>query len=405
MLRQTTTHSSHRWYAFWPLMVLAYFFAICLYVDNVFASFDVPVIEDFAIHRETVAFAGENYEKSMARLVFDSLPPPPPPDPTEQIGVYVHMNNLVFDGFLDTTVERLKNVSGTAIVFDVKGSYVYFPTQSTVAQESEIVKPLYELPEIVTGLKNEGIYTIARVIALKDPRFAFRNPEVRLSRSESSLSAGDFWVKPEHELTLIYNQQILAEIVAAGVDEINLDFIRYPGGLTNDFLHMSGEEKIANLEKFIRMARNTIDSLNPKVKLSIDTFAILAWDYEINRDQLGQDVVRFAPYVDIIAPMLYPATFGVGSYYNPRVDQGGRNYNLIKKSLEGYQRLLGEEHAHKLRPWIQGYEMKASDIADQIQGVFDAGVCGFTVWEGKNYYAETYAALKEIGIPEECKIK
>ncbi|MFH1375382.1 MAG: putative glycoside hydrolase [Patescibacteria group bacterium] len=368
-----------------------------------FASFEGPVLEDFTIYRETIAFAGDAYEKSMARLLFDSLPPSPPPDPAAQIGVYVHMNNLVFEGFLDATVEKLKSVSGTAIVFDVKGSYVYFPTQSTVAQESEIIKPLYELPEIVAELKNAGIYTIARVIALKDPRFAFRNPEVRLSRSESSEGTGDFWVKPEHELTLIYNQQILAEILAAGVDEINLDFIRYPSGLTNNFLHMSGEEKIANLEKFIRMAKNTIDSLNPNVKLSINTFAILAWDYESNRDQLGQDVVRFAPYVDIIAPMLYPATFGVGSYYNPRVDQGGRNYNLIKKSLEGYQRLLGEEHAHKLRPWIQGYGLEASDITNQIRGVWDAGVCGFTVWEGKNYYAETYKALKWIGVAEKCR--
>jgi len=326
----------------------------------------------------------------------------PLPSTGKQRGVYIHMNHIADETIFNAKIKQINNSKMNAIVFDVKGSYVYFHSNSKIAQENNLIKPLYDLPEVVKKLRADGIYTIARVIAIKDPKFALQNPELRLHRSKKSDHLGDRWVKPEHPKVTDYNHEIVKEIIEAGVDEINLDFIRYPTELGNDFLGISAEDKVQNLEVFLQMVRNTIDRLNPNVQLSINTFAILGWNYEENVVTLGQDVLRFTKYVDIIAPMIYPSTFKSKWYYNPRTDKGGRIYTIVKKTLMGYADILGED-AVKLRPWLQGYVAKKEEALSQIRGVFDAGYCGFMFWEGKNDYALTYRALKMVEVPENCK--
>ncbi len=149
------------------------------------------------------------------------------------------------------------------------------------------------------------------------------------------------------------------------------------------------------------MAREAIDSCNPSVKLGLSTFAILGWNYEANLETLGQDVVRFAPLVDIISPMAYPATFTSEGYYVPGRNPGSRMYYLVWRTLTGYQKLLGDD-AWKLRPWIQGYSVTVKNVQDQMQAVADAGLCGFQVWNAGNNYGNTYEAMKSWHAPAVC---
>ena len=150
------------------------------------------------------------------------------------------------------------------------------------------------------------------------------------------------------------------------------------------------------------MARETIDEYHPSTKLGISTFAILGWNYPVNLEPLGQDFVRFAPMLDIISPMAYPQTFSVGAYYSPGVNPGSRDYYLVYRTLVGYQKLLGPEHAKKIRPWIQGYYATAQRTKDQIQAVYDAGHCGFTFWNANNNYGPVYAGFDLNEVPERC---
>jgi hypothetical protein len=118
----------------------------------------------------------------------------------------------------------------------------------------------------------------------------------------------------------------------------------------------SGQEKADRVEKFVTMAREAIDECgNGSTRLGLSTYAILGWAYDINVATLGQDVVRFAPLVDIISPMAYPATFTSPEYYIPGKSKGSRDYWLVYRTLTGYAELLGPEHQDKIRPWIQGY--------------------------------------------------
>ena len=364
------------------------------------------------IYKPLFASFQNEYEEAMKRMVVDSIPEieifhpaaPPPllkPAAEKKIGVYLHMNNTSNPKVFHAEIEKLKEFKNTALVFDVKGSYVYFDSNSAIAKKYGLIKPLFELPEIIEKLKSEGIYTIARVIAVKDSEFSWKNPNVKLWNPKTGGVAIE-WVDPANPEVLDYNREIISEILAAGVDEINLDFIRYPTKFMSSFLGITSEEKIKNITNFVKMIRTTIDAEKPETILSVNTFAILAWDNGKSEQSLGQNVQQLAELADIIAPMLYPNTF---SRDNPNYSLSGKSfeYSTVFNTLKKYRELLGED-AGKLRPWIQGYYTTKKNMTDQIKAVYDAGFCGFTIWDIFNNYEASYRALKEVKIPEECLI-
>lgn len=359
------------------------------------------------IYEGVYAAFESDVDRGIKRLAFDALPEmnlPPSAiarrEAEKKIGVYIHMNNTANEKFRTKEIAKLQEIEHSTVVFDVKGSFVYFETNSEIAKKYGLAKSLYDLPQIVEELESAGIYTIARVIAVKDPQLAVRSPHTWL-RSPWSSEPVPEWVDPTNDEVLEYNRQIISEIVAAGVDEINLDFIRYPDKFTSQWLGISGEEKIKNILNFVTMAREAIDSQKMDAVLSVDTFAILPWDDGRTAAALGQDITQLAEIADIIAPMLYPATF---SRDNPKyyLKKQSHEYSTVFLTLKKYEEVLGE-NAKKLRPWIQGYYTTEQQMRDQIAAVFDAGICGFTVWDIQNDYTETYEILGEIELPENCK--
>lgn len=327
-----------------------------------------------------------------------TAPPEPPAaevNPYHQNGVYLHQQSAAQEEVVQSVIDTLHDVGGTAVVFDVKGYHVYFQTKdATVAEEGDMIMPLYDLPAVVKQLKDAGIYTIARYVAVKDQRFGDVFPETRLSDPVTGRRLPTEWVEPAHPKVLEYNRQVLKEVALSGVDEINLDYIRYPSSFVDTLGQMPLEEKIGNIEKFIFTAKDAIAEAGTETKLGLSTFAILGWHYDINLQTLAQDVIRFAPNVDVISPMAYPQTFSyAGNYYVQGYHPGPRNYWLVYRTLQGYKEMLGDNW-YKLRPWIQGYYMSVSEIKDEVRAVYDNDLCGFTVWSAGNYYDNYYGAMR-----------
>lgn len=320
-----------------------------------------------------------------------------------KVGVYLTSNSIGRKDFFNETLDSIIASGGSSIVFDVKGSRVYFHSAAPAANEMDLVKPVYDLPATMKAAHDRGLYVIGRFIAIKDDGITTKKPETRVTDPTGKHVLSAYWVDPSNEMAIQYNSEVVCELAQAGIDEINLDYIRFS---TADFGALgvySGQEKADHVETFIRAMRASIDRCNPNTKLGISTFAILGWDYARNVETLGQDVVRFAPLVDVISPMAYPATFTSPEYYIPGKNPRSRMYWLVYRTLTGYQKLLGPEDSKKLRPWIQGYGVVKKDMRDQIDAVYDAGLCGFQVWNAGNNYKPVYAALKdEHSRPETC---
>ena len=321
--------------------------------------------------------------------------------PQNAMAIYVNAGNTGDHDTFVRYVDALKKRGLNAVVFDVKEAYVYFNTEADLAVKLDLRRPLYELPALVAYAKGEGLYTIARYVALKDKLLGYRAPETKM---RNPLTGGPLqvqWVEPDHPTVLDYNREVLRDVAKSGVDEINLDYIRYPTSFSQTLSHIPTKEKIAAVKQFVQMARAIVDAHGKETKLGISTFAILGWDFDLNIKTLAQDVRELAPLVDVISPMAYPAEFKSDAYYTPGKDPRSRMYTLVYRTLEGYKELLGD-HRWKLRPWIQGWYTTKKDMIDQMDAVVATGACGFMVWSQGNYYDSLYSAMNEWKQPEDC---
>lgn len=361
-------------------------------------------LSKLTVHRAAETRRQRVLSSSMAQTIpTPEIPTPPPLAKADRsIGVYMTANSIArSNGFLERTMESIAMLPHPTIVIDVKENYVLYTSVAPLAQDLGTIYGQYDLAEIVRRARKKGIRTIARFVAAKDRGLAIRRSDVHIRHPETGYSVGSVWVDPAHEFVLEYNRELLEEIVSAGVDEVNIDYIRYPTEYAWSRIGLTGEQRADHVEAFIKMARSVIDEINPQTKLGISTYAIIGLDYDINVKILGQDVARFAPLVDIISPMAYPASFSKGYLYRS-VPEKSRMYSLVFRTLEGYAKFLGAEHRSKIRPWIQGYRVREVDMRDQIQAVYDAGSCGFMVWNASNLYTAMYQAMEGMSIPEAC---
>ncbi len=314
--------------------------------------------------------------------------------PDNKFGVYMTVGSVKRKEFLLQTMDRVAAEGGNALVLDVKGSYVYFHTDAPMANAIGTAISSYDLAEVIAAAKERGLYTIGRFIALKDGVFVEKVPKARVKNLKTGWDLGLGWSDPAAPETLAYNGEILEDLLVSGIDEVNFDYIRYSTAVRPQDTGLTGAEKADRIETFLIMAKQLRDRVNPSAKLGMSSYAIMGWDYAVNMEPLGQDFVRFAPLLDVISPMAYPDTFAQNSYYIPGKHPRSRPYYLVWRTLKGYADLLGPEHARKIRPWIQAYSMDATEIRDEIDAVYDMGLCGFTFWNANNNYAPAYGALK-----------
>lgn len=331
---------------------------------------------------------------------FVSEPPP------SNRGVFLTAYSIKNESFREKTMERLKESDADIVIFDVKGSAVHFDAQNLpIAEKLGLHKPQYDLQEVLDFLKENNIRAIARFIAIKDQSLAKASPDTQLHdpRTGAVLSPG--YVDPSNELVLKYNAEVICALAAAGVEEVNLDYIRYRTEAAGSLSVFSKDVKVEKILTFVKNAREAIDRCGPETKLGISTFSVLGWDHDANVNGIGQDIRQLAPLVDVISPMAYNANFSLENpnWAAPAGHKGGRWHWLVYRTLVGYKEIIGEENAYKLRPWLQGWGVTSADMTKQIQAVYDAGACGFMVWNAGNEYLPSYAAMKNVPVPENCR--
>jgi len=331
---------------------------------------------------------------------FVSEPPP------SNRGIFLTAYSIKNESFRQKSVDRLKENDGDIVIFDVKGSAVHFDADNLpIADKLGLHKPQYELQEVLDFLKANNVRAIARFIAIKDQSLAKVRPDTQLEnpRTGSVLSPG--YVDPSDPLVLDYNAEVICALASAGVEEINLDYIRYRTEAAGSLSVFTKDEKVDKILAFVKSAREAIDRCGPDTKLGISTFSVLGWDHDANVNGIGQDIRQLAPLVDVISPMAYNANFSLENpnWAAPAGHKGGRWHWLVYRTLIGYKELIGEENAYKLRPWLQGWGVTTAEMRKQMEAVYDAGACGFMVWSAGNEYAASYAAMDAVPVPENCR--
>ena len=300
----------------------------------------------------------------------------------------------------DEYIEIAKQTSGiNAFVVDIKDCYV----DTQLAYDSPVGKiyapSTYNIPNTyesykanVKKLKDAGYYLIGRITAFKDDSFAIDNPD------EALLYNGNVYQYGYVKWPSIYSRKMweydvalaLEAINDMGFNEIQFDYCRLPEDVIDvDLRNTYNESRIEAVTNFLRYASEQIH--NAGAYISADVFGEISGDdasyFSAWSTSYGQFWPAISNAVDAISSMPYPDHFGAYSYgiAEPWLDVYDLAYYWGKATYFAQENTYD---AAKCRTWIMAqssdpYEIEYTPafIADQIQGLTDAGVMeGYLTW-------------------------
>lgn len=320
-------------------------------------------------------------------------------------GLYVSAKTLAWTKRLDEILKLAKENNINAFVIDVKGDYgeITFPVSEEVKDYSESSNKnvdIKEIEPIMQKLKENNIYTIARIVSFKDPIYAKENPKKVITYKENgkafSNKDGLTWVSPHDRKLWEYNIFVAKEAAKAGFNEIQFDYVRFPasdGGKLDkvlDYKNTKTESKAKTIQEYLDYARQELEPLN--VYISADVYGQVA---SVEDDMaLGQYWEAVSSEVDYISPMMYPSHYGKGVYglSVPDANPYKTVYNSTKDSINRNNNI---ENPAVIRPWIQAFTAKwvkghikygPQEIREQIKAMKDLGVEEYILWSPTNKY-------------------
>lgn len=308
-------------------------------------------------------------------------------------------------------MERLINLANTteinAFVIDIKddNGVLSFEMEAPKKFGIPVSKnyPIKNIKEFMKKMKENNIYTIARIVSFKDPTYAKANPDkVIISRDTGkpyTNSDGIIWVSAHDRNLWDYNLSVAEEAAKAGFNEIQFDYVRFPasnGGKLDaklNYRNTKNESKPETIQKYLKYAKERLNPLG--VYTSADVYGQVG---TFSDDMgLGQHWEAVTQVVDYISPMMYPSHYGNGAYGIAVPD--AQPYKTIYHSLkDSINRNENVNSPAVIRPWIQAFTAKwvkgyipynEKEIREQIKAMNDLGVTEYLLWSPSNNYKIT----------------
>lgn len=316
----------------------------------------------------------------------------------------------------DVRVGEVTKLAGNglinAVVIDVKdviGRVGYDAKVPETGAHGARVRAIADLESLVCTLHGAGLYVIARMAVFKDTKLAEARPQLAIHSRRAQPAVGPphlsvdtlwrdkadrAWVDPAAEDVWAYNAAIAADVFRAGVDEVNLDYIRFPTDGNLRDMQFPVRRAAASRREVLRDFFAYFREQFPDRRLSADLFGLVT----VAPDDLGigQVLEDAAAYFDFLCPMVYPSHYARGfrGFRKP----AERPYEVVHHSLASARdRLdaLGAAGARRvrLRPWLQDFNLgaiyDAGMVGAQISATQEAlceDYAGFLLWNARNVY-------------------
>jgi hypothetical protein len=310
-------------------------------------------------------------------------------------------------GRLEEMLALIDRTEANAMVIDVKETdgRLYYATDLETAAEVGAIRetPVFDLEELLPMLEERGIYTIARMVVMKDNTSAAARPELAVRNSATGEpwrdNIGGAWLDPSAPGVAEYIASIAGDLADKGFDEVQLDYIRfYSDGdfnVADTNLPNTQSFRLPAIQRVLRVVSSELETT--RAFLGADVFPI---SFIVPDDQgIGQRPEVIMPYVDYFCPMVYPSHYGEGVFGHAVPNTAP--YDVIDKTLE----IMNEQKRGLpvvIRPWIQdfGYGSFPPYTADQVRAEMaaaaDNDARGWMIWNARATFTE--AAL---GAPRE----
>jgi len=335
----------------------------------------------------------------------------PKKSPVKVKGIYISGYMAGSEGF-QAILDKIEGTEINAVVIDVKnddGRITFAmdgaPTVKEIGAEKKYIQ---DMPAMMAQLKAKGIYTIARVVAFRDPYLAEQKPEWSLKNKDGSLhrdNKGLAWVNPYRTEVWDYLVEVGEAASRAGFDEVQFDYIRFATDssmkqVVFDEDETKGRSKTDIITEFIQYAYGKLSARN--ITVSADVFGTIIGS-NVDAQAVGQVYSDMANHLDYICPMIYPSHYGDGNFGidHPDTEPYKTIRAALKLSKSDLEKTRGESgNQAVVRPWLQDFTASYLDhhisygkkeVREQIQAVYDAGYDEWILWSASNRY--TWDAL------------
>lgn len=301
-----------------------------------------------------------------------------------------------------TVANLLKSDNFNGVVIDVKDDrgHILYPSEVAFAKEIGAVRPVYNLKSFIEQAHSFKKYVAVRIVVFKDP-VLFQKEEFAIWDSKLNKpwigNPGERWIDPFNpDLAERYYVPFIKELVSLGVDEIQLDYIRFPAeGLLNRCrfrYQKNGEYFSEALEEFLLKIRKAT-----ALPLSLDIYGYQGL-YRTG-GAIGQDMETMGNIADVISPMLYSSHFG--NLYMTDVKKDKRVFRLIRHSVRR-ARFIADGN-FLIRPYLQAFPMKSSIwgygdhyFLDQIKADKKEEGSGYSFWGSVDHMEAVDRAINRL---------
>lgn len=310
-------------------------------------------------------------------------------------------------------VDRFIAAGGNTVVFDAKdidGAVSYRSAEPLAAWgQGRDVPVIPSLGSMLDHFHRRGLYVVARLAVFLDGELGGRRPELALHGPDGQVwsERGCVWLDPAQPEVCRYHLALASELARAGVDEIQLDYVRFPtNGWRGDWqgdLERTAARRQELIAAFLAAARDTLRPFG--VKLSADLFGIMAWERTEDLALTGQHVPTLAALVDVICPMIYPSHFAPGfeGCRHPADDPAW----ITAEGTRRFRELAGA--AVEVRPWLQAFPWRVTNfdgryIAAQVEAARREGAAGWCLWNPASQYEAALAVLPSLCAPRPAAV-
>lgn len=286
------------------------------------------------------------------------------------------------------------------IVFNVKedSGEVSYNSQVSFFMETGSVNPYYDIDQVIAEMDERDIYSIARVVLFKDGIIPKARPDLAVQDRNTGYPIyldGGYWLDIYNTEMWDHYIDLVLELAAKGVDEVQFDYIRAPsrGNISMALFPANGleREKSWAITGFLGRVREA--TKNIPVKISADVFGFV---FIAENDQgIGQLIEEMAPYLDYLYPMPYPSHYSTG--FLGFSDPEAHPYEVVKHTLDRGLQRIGHTQCIII-PWIQAFGLGMTyterEILLQVKAAEDLDRKGFLFWNAGNNYSVVERALK-----------
>jgi hypothetical protein len=268
-----------------------------------------------------------------------------------------------------------------ALVIDIRNENGLIYHNSAVPQVAAIgaqYHPAFDLADRVTQARAAGLYVIVRIVSFQDPIGGWARPSWAVvdTRTGGPLNkGGQVFLDPTDPAPRAYAMALANEACAAGVDEIQFDYVRFPDG-GSEYSRFDGPadaaSRQATITAFLAEARSSL--LPQGCATAADIFGWIT--NTPTEGGIGQHFESIVGAVDVVSPMIYPSHYSSG-WYGFAVPNNHPREVVTFASRDALARMGGSPVV--LRPWIQDFWYTAGQVREQIDAMEDLGL-GWMSW-------------------------